>query len=580
VGNAPKFDVIIPTVQQNSGILGYFQSAPLLALLPLGHKTGIEYVLDDLAKQPVKEYVNRVYLACAAEHEGVYRDILGRRPGRDVKFVPIPQFSPQGIVYPVQHVVERIRRDDLIPEDQPLHNPVMLVFGDTLLHDRYWKFFLSQCAKLEDERPGSPWVLLSFGADATGAGPVPSGAKGPALLPQNRKSLCFLPASAPVLSSLPAGPRGAVRLVHVDARDAADFVDVPLFPAISARKHVCSPDYLTLQSIGVIAASPKAWDTLCSIREKTRHAFRLWRFYGLLRVALVRGDVDCHLVYASPETSEASSPYWYDINYPWEYLQAGRLLRRGIQHFYSAEGPTPDHPDPDMPNVGPDHPDLEGYEVEIVLGRHGQFGAFRLNPNVRHARFVSDSDQWLSPKAELRGAIIKPTGKTSICVADGALIEGVCVLGEGCRVMEHASVRDSVLGEGVVIGAKSMVEESVILRGSQVFPFSAISHSVIGEDVVIGGHVHVAYSKLPNLPDMASAELRGHRTVNERYQTEVGVVRHRHRFGCVVGDGARLGMGVLIEPGRKVGAQAQVAPQVNVVRTVPPGSRVERRRDR
>lgn len=141
----------------------------------------------------------------------------------------------------------------------------------------------------------------------------------------------------------------------------------------------------------------------------------------------------------------------------------------------------------------------------------------------------------IDPGAQLQGAVLVEAGAT---VGTGAIVQGPTSLGKNARVSAGAFVRRSLVLDGVKLGPRAVVEDSVIAEGVD-----------IGAGVVIGGG-----------PCRAEAEDGLHKVA---------------RLGAIVGEGCRIGPGAVLAPGTVLGNRVTVAPGARVRGRVPDGGWVQ-----
>jgi mannose-1-phosphate guanylyltransferase len=77
-------------------------------------------------------------------------------------------------------------------------------------------------------------------------------------------------------------------------------------------------------------------------------------------------------------------------------------------------------------------------------------------------------------------------------LAAGARVGPLAVIGAGCVVEEKASVAESVLQEGVHVGAGATLERTVVVRQASIGANSQLRHAVIGERCLVGADNQLA----------------------------------------------------------------------------------------
>jgi len=150
-------------------------------------------------------------------------------------------------------------------------------------------------------------------------------------------------------------------------------------------------------------------------------------------------------------------------------------------------------------------------------------------------------------KKEIRGKVEKDVvikgeviiGKDSI-IKTGTYIEGPVIIGENCIIGPNSYIRSfTSIGDSCCIGQAVELKESIIGANTNIAHLSYIGDSIIGENCNLAAGTIVS-----NL-----------RHDNKTVHTEVnGVLKDtgRKKFGAVMGDNVKTGIGTLIYPGRKI----------------------------
>jgi len=138
-------------------------------------------------------------------------------------------------------------------------------------------------------------------------------------------------------------------------------------------------------------------------------------------------------------------------------------------------------------------------------------------------------------------------------IEEGAFIKGPAIIGKNCFIAHGAYVRENViLGDNVTIGHASEIKNSIILNNTAVAHFNYIGDSIIGQQVNIGGGAKTANLRL----DQKSVHVRNGDDV-----IDTGLVK----FGAIVGDGCKIGINAVLNPGAMLGKKSVVYPLVSVV---------------
>ena len=132
----------------------------------------------------------------------------------------------------------------------------------------------------------------------------------------------------------------------------------------------------------------------------------------------------------------------------------------------------------------------------------------------------------------------------------GAIIEEKCMIGKNCRIGYYA-----VLREGTIIGDKSVFSHHSVSEGNNIIGSNTVIHAQchITEGVKIGDWVFIA-------PFFCGANTR--KIVHGRdFPLE--------KVGYTIGFGTRIGIGVLVAPGIKIGRETLIDMGSLVARDVP-----------
>jgi carbonic anhydrase/acetyltransferase-like protein (isoleucine patch superfamily) len=163
-----------------------------------------------------------------------------------------------------------------------------------------------------------------------------------------------------------------------------------------------------------------------------------------------------------------------------------------------------------------------------------------------------------------------------------AVVEG-CVLGPGARIGAGSVVRGAVLGEGAVVEEMALVEAVIAGPGARIQRRGAVKFSVLGPESEMAGAMQLGVlgrgACLKHGAVLMDQSARG----DVRVTVDGTAVRAPFGLcGVHVHDGAWIGGGVAIAPGREIAAGLRVvgAPDAVVRRTtLPHGTRSAQVRD-
>ena len=135
----------------------------------------------------------------------------------------------------------------------------------------------------------------------------------------------------------------------------------------------------------------------------------------------------------------------------------------------------------------------------------------------------------------------------NVKIYDTAVIEGPAVIGHGCEVRPSAFIRGAVItGEGCVLGNSSEFKNCILLDGVQVPHYNYVGDSVLGNGAHMGAGTVCSNLK----SDKRSVVIHG----EKEYPTGL------RKIGGILGDGADVGCGAVINPGTVIGKNTRVYP--------------------
>ncbi|HHR4183556.1 acetyltransferase [Citrobacter cronae] len=139
---------------------------------------------------------------------------------------------------------------------------------------------------------------------------------------------------------------------------------------------------------------------------------------------------------------------------------------------------------------------------------------------------------------------------TKIC--HGAFIQGPAVIGSNCLVGNYSFIRSgTIIGNNVKIGFATEIKNSLIESETQIGPQCFVSDSVICKNVYLGAQVRTS----------------NHRLDEQHIHVRIDDIEFNtgcEKLGCYIGKGARLGIQVIILPGRHIAANTFIGPRITV----------------
>lgn len=147
---------------------------------------------------------------------------------------------------------------------------------------------------------------------------------------------------------------------------------------------------------------------------------------------------------------------------------------------------------------------------------------------------------------------------TRIC--HGAVIQGPVVVGANCLIGNYAFIRPgSVISNGVKVGFATEIKNSVIESEVTIGPQCFIADSVVRDHVYLGAQVRTSNHRLDGQPV----------SVHSREKT---IITGCNKLGCYIGQRSRLGVQVIILPGRVIAPDTQLGPRIIVERNLASGN--------
>lgn len=133
---------------------------------------------------------------------------------------------------------------------------------------------------------------------------------------------------------------------------------------------------------------------------------------------------------------------------------------------------------------------------------------------------------------------------TRIC--HGAVIQGPVVIGANCLIGNYAFIRPgTIISNGVKIGFATEIKNAVIEAEATIGPQCFIADSVVANQAYLGAQVRTSNHRLDEQP------------VSVR--TPEGIIATGcDKLGCYIGQRSRLGVQVIILPGRIISPNTQL----------------------
>ncbi|PHV12672.1 bifunctional UDP-N-acetylglucosamine diphosphorylase/glucosamine-1-phosphate N-acetyltransferase GlmU [Chitinimonas sp. BJB300] len=126
------------------------------------------------------------------------------------------------------------------------------------------------------------------------------------------------------------------------------------------------------------------------------------------------------------------------------------------------------------------------------------------------------------------------------------ILEGKIKFGNGVKIGPNVYLKNATLGDGVVVKANTVIEDSIVGAGSDLGPFARIRpDSVLGEKVHIGNFVEIKKATLGNGTKAGHLSYLGDAVIGERVNISAGVITCNYdganKFVTTIGDDAFIG---------------------------------------
>ena len=136
-------------------------------------------------------------------------------------------------------------------------------------------------------------------------------------------------------------------------------------------------------------------------------------------------------------------------------------------------------------------------------------------------------------------------------------IDGNVYIGENCWIGPFSLLKNCTIESNCGIGS-SEVKRSIVMRDSNAYHFTHIGDAVICEDVNFGAGSQSANLRFDdkNVP----VEIEGKK-----------IDSGRRKLGCVIGSHTKLGCNAVISPGKLIGSNCKIAPNVTLNKNLASG---------
>lgn len=176
--------------------------------------------------------------------------------------------------------------------------------------------------------------------------------------------------------------------------------------------------------------------------------------------------------------------------------------------------------------------------------------------NLEHKEIFEVKNAWeaLSKIADYinNNSSSKITIGEGTVIEEGVYIKGPAIIGKNCLIRHGAYIRENVIiGDNALIGHSVELKNSIVLNDSHIAHFNYIGDSIIGNDVNLSGGAITANFRL----DGNSIKIKDG---DEQLETNLT------KLGAIVGDGSRIGVNSVLNPGTILAKNSKVYPLTSV----------------
>ncbi len=169
----------------------------------------------------------------------------------------------------------------------------------------------------------------------------------------------------------------------------------------------------------------------------------------------------------------------------------------------------------------------------------------------------------------------------NVSIASSAVVDGNVVLENGVKVFEGAIIKGpAFIGRGSIVGANSLVRDSIIGVNCVVGYSTEVARSYIGPDSWFHTN-YVGDSCLEgDFGAGSGAVLANLRLDNQIIKVgEERIETNRRKLGLIAGKGVRVGVNASTMPGIRVGADSLIGPGVVLTRDIKENTKVTQKAD-
>lgn len=145
---------------------------------------------------------------------------------------------------------------------------------------------------------------------------------------------------------------------------------------------------------------------------------------------------------------------------------------------------------------------------------------------------------------------------SNVKIHKSAVIESPAIIGDGTVIRPNAYLRGNVIiGTNCVIGNSSELKECILLDKVQVPHYNYVGNSILGN------HSHMGAGSICSNLKSDGKNVVVHADID--YETNL------RKMGAILGDGADIGCGCVLNPGSVIGKNTSIYPLISVRGVIP-----------
>jgi len=217
---------------------------------------------------------------------------------------------------------------------------------------------------------------------------------------------------------------------------------------------------------------------------------------------------------------------------------------------------------------------VDRYEVMGVNDRLQLAELERHYQRLQAERLMRDGVTLRDPaRFDLRGRL---SAGRDVEIDVNVLIAGDVTLGDGVRIGANTVIRNSRIGDGVQIFENCVIEDAVVGAASRIGPFSRLRpETVLADHVHVGNFVEIKKSAVAEGSKINHLSYVGDSTVGRSVNIGAGTITCNYdgafKHHTVIGDHAFIGSDTQLVAPVEVGAGATIGAGSTITRDTPPG---------